>query len=884
MHFFNRLFIVAFAAVIAGGAVQGQPILEGQWGFGLKGAPATHWRASWIWTPEDADAEMVLARKVFALPSVPQRAMLSITASSRYQLYINGAYMGGGPARSAAHHQSYDVLNITSALRPGKNVLAIRTHHQRDAVSYYGASRGGLLAQIDFSPDIKINTIQTDRNWRVSKDESWLNVSPRMAMFHLEVNDRVDLRRKTKEWATVDFDDRVWPKARVLVRETGWPTPQSNAHAGHLIAPWTKLIGRDIPYLIESELKAKAPVSIGSIVEPKDLEAFEGETWVDGAMIHRIKVLNKDGELSNGAIENSAVVGPIIIEANENNTYRVVMYDLGDVKNGRPFLDIAGPAGTVVDVMCAPYLVEGHLISPIVASRYVDRIVLSGQRERWEAFYMKPVRWMAVVFRRLEDEAKLFNAGVMRTRYPFERKGYFSTPDAPELERLWEAAAKTIEVCTTDAYTDNYRERRQYVQTSYYASMGNYSVFGDHALQRRYLKQSAQEQLGDGLMPAYGPRHDDDFMVILDSNCFWIRGLYQYLLYSGDRETVVQLLPAARRLLELLNGYTHERGLIDRPPLPYWLDHAAIDRRGANFVLNALYLAALEDFSKVLKWLDAEGVEVYEGRADVLRRSLGDQFWDAERGLFVDAVVDGVQSDQLSEQTNAMAMALKIAGPEQLKKVARELSQNDHGDFVRRASGVLMTTPALSYFLGAGLCEAGYEDESWKILWDRFGHMLEEGTNGTLWEEWWLDGSGRSGSFKQIATGRSDAQTESAFFGGLFARYILGIEPVAPGLSEVVLRYHASALLHQRRGGIPTPRGLLEVAWDISDEEIQLQLNIPMGTSVKIDLSSLGATEGDGVWAQGEPIHTKQIDDGFFVLTPGDHTVRVKRHNTAGTR
>ena len=27
-------------------------------------------------------------------------------------------------------------------------------------------------------------------------------------------------------------------------------------------------------------------------------------------------------------------------------------------------------------------------------------------------------------------------------------------------------------------------------------------------------------------------------MVILDSNCFWIRGLHQYLLHSGDVETV----------------------------------------------------------------------------------------------------------------------------------------------------------------------------------------------------------------------------------------------------------------------------------------------------------------------------------------------------------
>ena len=39
--------------------------------------------------------------------------------------------------------------------------------------------------------------------------------------------------------------------------------------------------------------------------------------------------------------------------------------------------------------------------------------------------------------------------------------------------------------------------------------------------------------------------------------------------------------------------------------------------------------------------------------------------------------------------------------------------------------------------------------------------MLENNYNGTLWEEWWLDATGRSGQLSKIKT-RSDAQTESA--------------------------------------------------------------------------------------------------------------------------
>ena len=48
---------------------------------------------------------------------------------------------------------------------------------------------------------------------------------------------------------------------------------------------------------------------------------------------------------------------------------------------------------------------------------------------------MKPTRWLAVVFRHLPGDARFYGAGVSRSEYPFEQKGFFEAPDArPELE------------------------------------------------------------------------------------------------------------------------------------------------------------------------------------------------------------------------------------------------------------------------------------------------------------------------------------------------------------------------------------------------------------------------------------------------------------------
>jgi hypothetical protein len=155
--------------------------------------------------------------------------------------------------------------------------------------------------------------------------------------------------------------------------------------------------------------------------------------------------------------------------------------------------------------------------------------------------------------------------------------------------------------------------------------------------------------------------------------------------------------------------------------------------------------------------------------------------------------------------------------------------------------------------------------------------MLSPPGNGTLWEEWWLDGTGRNGTLRPIASGRSDAQTESAFFPGLFARYVLGIEPVEPGLRDVVLRYYPASQLSRRRGTVPTPSGILGVAWEITPSDFLISLQVPTNTTLRVDLNSLKVTSPGHVLLDGQPASPQPPEGGFLDVPEGDHTVRVKR-------
>jgi hypothetical protein len=657
------------------------------------------------------------------------------------------------------------------------------------------------------------------------------------------------------------------------MRDVGWPSPQPNAAPRHLTPPWTSLDWRDVPYLRESQVLATRLIEArpldASANQPVDARGTDTTLPTYDRIPLSGKVMATVAAESEGYVTGKA---PLTLPALESRDW-FLLFDLGKVINGRPQLTVHGSPGTVVDIMCTPYILDNRFSAKIFDSELIDRVVLSGKRDRWEACYFKPTRYLGLVVRQAAGPTQIHVAAIRGVEYPFAERGALHTPDDPWFAECWRAAARTIQVCTTDAYTDNYRERRQYAQTGYYGALGNYWVFGDTALQRRYLRQVAQEQEANGIMPAYAPRTGDDFMVILDSNCLWIRSLRDYLLYSGDEASTRGLLPAARKLMRLLHSYTNHDGLLDRPPFAYWLDHARLDRRGANFCLNGHYLGAIEDFAQVLDWLDEPDVEPFEARAKALRQSLREQFWVPRRQLFADALVDGKPSKMFSEHANAMALAMNVASREQAAAVARQLVARDRNDFVMRESEITMVTPAMSYALHVGLCRYGYVEDSLRVFRQRFDHMLSPDTNKTLWEEWWLDGTGRSGKLRKGKT-RSDAQTESAFPPALFGEYLLGVRPTAPGFKEVELFRSPSGLSHVA-GTVPSPLGPLSVKWGRSESGgNQLEVIVPHAMRVRLNAFSLALQPGSTVVVDGRKLEIPLKPTSWIDLFQGHHVIQ----------
>lgn len=106
------------------------------------------WQSSWIWLegePSPRNA-WVCFRKSFELDrhaSRVEEARLSITADSRYVLYVNGQLVGRGPVRSWPFEQAYDTYDLRHLLRPGRNCLAVLVTHFGASTFSYVRGRGG---------------------------------------------------------------------------------------------------------------------------------------------------------------------------------------------------------------------------------------------------------------------------------------------------------------------------------------------------------------------------------------------------------------------------------------------------------------------------------------------------------------------------------------------------------------------------------------------------------------------------------------------------------------------------------------------------------------------------------------------------------------------
>jgi len=240
---------------------------------------AHDWKAAWIWSskaPASDINDKVHFRKVFELPPGLEEYSLSIlvSADSRYRLYVNGHAAGIGPCKGDAYETYYEEYELSSLLRPGRNVIAAAVLHYASVpsttsgpVSIHRSPRGGFFLQGSVTAGgQELLRLDTDETWSCATDPSYRLVcrSWRTSVWMGGVEE-VDGRRLPAGWEKAEYEDAYWEKATVVAK-------LGSEHG--VLPPW-RLAPRPIPMLYEKAAKVRRMVrSSLSDTEEARLEAM----------------------------------------------------------------------------------------------------------------------------------------------------------------------------------------------------------------------------------------------------------------------------------------------------------------------------------------------------------------------------------------------------------------------------------------------------------------------------------------------------------------------------------------------------------------------------------------------------------------------------------
>ncbi len=823
-----------------------------------------------------------------------------MSADSAYRLYVNGHFVGRGPVRSYPEHKYYDIYDLAPHLRPGKNVIAALVHFYGEDTAWHVAARAGVIgytpgsppeAQVDvsspdgsrasrsipnavpgkggflFQCDLRNEAgeeifVTSDETWRLQRASAWRQDTPR-ANFSLGFVEVYDARNEPRGWKDLDFDDSGWKRASPYWSWTK-PVPPTE--------PFTRMIPRDIPFLLEELVSAVQIVEMGQVTDqqrdiPGDQMVLEEISPFSDARIKNPQdLLASDGRSSQ-------------VRAPAGKSVSVV-FDFGRTVTGYSRLQVDGPSGVIIDIGVSERLWRDRekfgistgaqpfpdkktgVLFNMSHGKQADRYITRAGKQVWETGDVRGFRYMQVTFRNIVEPLLIDAISVNFTSYPVGQRGSFSS-SSERLDRIWYTGAYTLQVNMTDGYLDcPSREQRQWVGDAHVEAMINYAAFGDPRLTAKFLRQTAQSQQSDGMTMPYAPGDHGVLRIILVDFCLqWINAIYDYYMYTGDAELVRELYPNVRRGIGWFERQVGPDGLLGR--LPHWtfIDWADVEKRGAVTALNALFYKSLQAAAAMADLSQMPDRKRFEDLAARVKDGINQKMWDARRGVYVDCYEVGRPCQRVSQHSNALAVLFDIAPEDRWHEIVRyvtdpervRLRQTDMRGLVtpgpfNEETDVVLAQPFFSYFLHRAMAKAGAFDRVLARIDRMWGGMLDEGAT-TWWEEW------------QRRTNSSESHAWSGSPTFDLSTDVLGVRPTEPGFARFLVEPKPSGLT-SAEGTFPTVKGDIYVKWKSSSRGFTMSVASPedtkMDVALPVEQSARIQVNGAVVW-DGSRFHENSV-------------------------
>jgi alpha-L-rhamnosidase len=702
----------------------------------------------------------------------------------------------------------YDLFDLAPYLQPGENVLAI-------SVKYYGTPTSFWM------PGVPNNTLGktgilvfeamlsaagwliSDATWKARKADAWADAA-RSAPDHGGVPvELFDARRFPFGWQAAGFDDGAWDAAQVVaaMHIGGFARTQPPTD------PYGPLYPRPIPQL-SGEMKTPASVRVETLSGHIDAAIGSPVTRVHAAL----------GLPISSTVQAARL--PLTMEIPAGGMARLTL-DMGGVVSGRVEFDLSAPAGTVLDL--------SYTEDPLQASASMDkmragtRYIARGANDRFQAFDSNGFRYAYILLHDAHGSVTLTHFAVQEQLYPWQDGAGFTCSDE-ELNRIFTARIRTVQLCSHDAFIDcPTREQRAWVGDAVVHQMVHLATNRDWRLAWHYLTLGNSPR-ADGILPmvVVGNIEARGSYTIPDWSLHWIHGLYNQYRFRGDREAVAALLPTAERILRWYAPYQTSSGVLKDVPEWNLVDWSSISTEDTSAALTALWARGLREFAEMASWLEDHGRQRWaEGVYEQVRAGF-EVFWDAARSSYIDHIMNGERRPEMSHIAGALAIVSGMApearwqgivdtitdparlvvrswlgngnGEQSMEKWQQQVREGRYDIDWDVERQIVLAEPFMSYVVHDAVAMAGQADRL-PELYRRWSQFLIDGydTIGECWD------------FGTHAHGWSCTPTRDMIF------YTLGVTPAEPGYTKARIAPRLGQLAWAR-GTVPTPHGLITVA------------------------------------------------------------------------
>ncbi|MEO9968166.1 MAG: alpha-L-rhamnosidase C-terminal domain-containing protein [Reichenbachiella sp.] len=799
-HAFCAVFFLLFSSYLHGQESQVAINHQGKDFNMLKHA----WNAQWITHPTASTMGYGVFnfRRSFNLEENPESFVVHLSADNRYQLYVNGTFVGRGPAIGDISHWRYETYDLADYLQKGNNSIAVE-------VINFGEFRHAkqqtfqtaFILQGDKSNPILIDTAK-DSEWKVTKNAAYQTipfVSDSVGGYYAAgPGDQVDGRLYPWGWQEPAFDDSQWEKPRLAMVEFA-------VGRGFLFGSTWYLVPRQIPFLTQTETRFK-------------------------------KVAQTDGV----TIPSSFVTGqsPITVPANSTAT---ILLDHENHTIGYPKLTVSQGKNTTIKVTYAEALFykSSHEFSAHGGWKKGPRNSLENQE----------IRGYYDIFQADGGEKRIFQPQAMRTfryvsldittgdeplviedyhniyvTYPFEEKATFKSDD-PALNAIWDAAWLTLKNSSTDQFEDPYYEQLQYIGDTRIESLVSIFVSGDDRLMRKAIRQFDDSRMPNGLTQSRYPSYINQ--VIPTYSLLWIGMIHDYMSYRNDPEFVRQFLPGIKSVLGWFENKVDRTGMLAN--LEWWnftdwsagfqngIPVGADDGHSANVSLQ--YVLALQKSAAIFNELGLEAqAKMYGDQASAMINATMQNCYDEERKL----IAERPEKDVFSQHTNIFAILTDaVAATDQPALLERLLAEKD----------LIQSTIYFRFYLTRAMQKAQAADLYTESL-QPWKDMLDRGM--TTFGETDVDP-------------RSECHGWSASPCFDFIHTVAGIQSTAPGFQKVRIA-PSFGHLTKIEAAFPHPNGTLAVSFSKNKKgKVKGTITLPAGITGDFEWGDQTITLKSGV-------------------------------------